>query len=161
MIFNNNGEMMFNDKYELNYEVLNELNLQRRSDGTVFDPESNTVFYMNGYKLICSIRPDEIMYPSEDQLEFDLISNYKLVQFLFGWYYKKFGNLEDKPYFDEYTTINELKYSRLCIKVNDEFTLCTNYYHLRCLKYVEMIFLLDNENVDLSNLDILDDEELK
>ena len=74
MILNNN-EMIFEDIFELNYEVLNEMELELRPDGTIFDNNQNKVLSFNGMIIKASIRPDQIHYAGQGEIEFDILNN--------------------------------------------------------------------------------------
>ena len=155
MILNNN-EMIFEDIFELNYEVLNEMELELRPDGTIFDNNQNKVLSFNGMIIKASIRPDQIHYAGQGEIEFDILNNVRLVTTLLGLSIQRHIN-EGMPFLsyfpEERTEDDDSKVSNLTVKFDNTREISTQFYHNKCLKFIEMIFLLEEDKVNLMNFD--------
>lgn len=152
-----NGAMQFEDVFELTYELLNEMELEVKANGYVFDPNRNTILSFNGNMVKASINPHDIKYAGQGEIVLDLLGNTKLITNLFGYYLEK-KQAEGMPfvsYFNEESG-DEIKYSALTVKFNAVSSATTAPYHNRCLKFIHMIFLLEEQLVDLSNFDLLE-----
>lgn len=163
----NNGVMSFEDVFELNYEVLNELEMELRPDGTIFDNNKNQILSFNGMIIKASTRPDQIHYAGQGEIEFDILNNIRMVTVLLGLSIQRHID-EGMPflsYFPEERTdeTDDSKISNLTVKFDNINEICTDFYHNKCLKFIEMIFLLEEDKVDLRNFDstIEDDKSSK
>jgi len=153
-----NGMMMFDDIFELNYELLNEMELEVRNDGTVFDSERNVILALNDNIIKASIRPDHINYAGQNEISMDILTNIRLVTMIFGLQLQK-KMAEGMPfmsYYQEETEREDIKYTNLTVKQTNINSISSKYYHNKCLKFIEMIFLLNEQLVDLSNFDVLE-----
>ena len=158
MKFLANGAMIFDDLFELTYELLNEMEISVRPDGIMVDNNTGNIFAINGNIIKASISPYDIKYAGQGEVELDLLGNIKMVTYLFG-HYVEMKQKEGMPFvswFQEEREEADIKYSSLTIKFDSVNSTTTHYYHNRCLKFLEMIFILDNQLVDLSNFDIIE-----
>lgn len=175
MKFNSMGAMMFDDVYELNYNLLNEMSISLLPDGSLMYHNDETgnknLLQMEGKKILASVDPNNIHYASQLEVTFDVLDNIKLVMFLFGFYLdrKQEEGMPFLAYFSEeridlYKAKSrkldnlEIKKTGLTVKLNSAESVTSEYYHNRCLKFIDMIFRLDEDLVDLSNFDIIDFE---
>ena len=160
-INNENGCMTFNDVFELNYELLNELEMEVKPDGIIYDPNNNVVLSFNGMMVKASINPNEIHYPGQGEIDFDILNNVRLITTLFGLYLER-KMKEGMPFISfyphEYTDETDLKFSNITVKFDNTRELSSEYFHNKCLKFIHMIFLLDDNKVDLHNFDKLIEE---
>lgn len=167
--------MMFNDVYELNYNLLNEMSISVLPDGSLMYHNDETgakrLLQMAGKKILASVDPNDIHYASQLEVAFDVLNNIKLVMFLFGFHLdrKQEEGMPFLAYFPEeridlYKAKSrkldnlEIKKTAVTVKLNSAESITSEYYHNRCLKFIDMIFRLDEELVDLSNFDIIDFE---
>jgi len=155
------GTMQFVDQYELTYELFNDLDLEVRPDGTVYDTRGCTILAFNGMNLKANINPYNIHYAGEGEIIFEPLSNVRLVTTLFGWDLErkiKEGQITFRTFSpSEMLCDDEIKRTNLTVKFDDNNSICTKYYHNKCLKFLEMIFILNSEQVDLSNFDIIEE----
>lgn len=152
-----NGAMQFEDIFELTYELLNEMELEVKDNGYIFDPIQNSVLSFNGNMIKASINPMDIKYAGQGEIVLDILGNTKLVTNLFGHFLER-KQAEGMPfvsYFNEESG-DEIKYSALTVKFNTANSVTTPSYHNRCLKFIHMIFTLEDQLVDLSNFDLLE-----
>lgn len=153
------GTMMFEDIYELTYELLTTMEYEIRPDGVIYEPERNAILSLNGNIIKATIRPDDIHYAGQNEIEFDIMRNIRLITMLFGQCLQK-KQKEGMPfvsYYQEEKEIDSIKYTNLVVKQTTTDFVSTKYYHNKCLKFIEIIFLLDEQPVDLSNFDILEE----
>ena len=157
--------MLFDDEYELNYYVLEEMGLILQNDGKIYDPEKNEILSFNGLIIKGSVSSKRINYAGQGDITLDLLNNVRLTTLLFSRYLQKRID-EGMPFVSHYSEEiideTETKYNRLVVKHDTYNETVTRYYHRKCLKFIEMIFLIsdDPEMVELRNFDItIDDEE--
>lgn len=152
------GEMIFDDPYELVYELLNELEYTLRHDGTIFDPFTNSILSFNGMIIKASINPNNIHYAGQGEIEFDILSNVRLVTTLFGHYLQKkeAEGLKLVSTFTEErdsTVIEGAKFSRLTVRTDINHDISSPYYHNKCLKFIWMMFAMEGTYVNFRNFE--------
>lgn len=170
-----NGVMTFSDIYDLNYELLNELSISVLPNGSLMyhndDTGEQRILQMEGKNIIASIDPSNIHYAGPMDVTFDVLNDIKLVMTLFGFYLdiKQKEGVPFLSYFseEEIRTLKpnprsvktyDIKYTALTVKYNTVSSITSHYYHNRCLKFIDMIFMMEEDLVDLSNFDIIDFE---
>ena len=162
MIIKRNGAMSFDDVFELNYELLSQLEMNVRHDGTIFDPTTNNILAFNGMIIKASIKPNEIHYAGQGEIEFDILNNVRMITTLFGTFLdrKIKSGMQFRSYYPEERLEGEdIKSSSLTVKFDDYNSITTPFYHNKCLKFIHMIYALEEELVDLSNFDQIEEEE--
>ena len=158
-----NGTMIFDDKYELIYELLNELEYEVQPDGSIID-ESNNILYFNEMKVLATIDPKYPKYPGQGEIDFDILNNVRLSTVLFGRYLEKkiAAGMPFVSYYPGEMTIPnpagknlpDKKISNLTVKFDNTHDLSTPFFKNKCLKFIYMIFKLEEQEVDLSNMDV-------
>lgn len=159
MIILPNGAIAFDDLFELTYELLNEMDISVRPDGIMCDNNTGNIFAINGNFIKASISPNQIKYAGQGEIELDLLGNKKMVEYLFGYYIESKQKNDGMPFvswFQEEKEEGDIKYSSLTVKFDSSHSISSHYFHNRCLKFLEMIFILDDQLVDLSNFDIIE-----
>jgi hypothetical protein len=155
--------MLFDDVYELTYYVLEELGLQLLPDGRLFDEVKNEILSFNGMIIKGSVNPNKINYAGQGEITLDLLNNVRLTTVLFGRFLQN-KMAEGMPfvsqYTEEYVDDTEVKFNRLVVKHDTYNQTVSRYYHNKCLKFIDMIFLLDDDNVELRNFDTTIDDEI-
>ena len=155
--------MVFDDVYELNYEVLSELELEVKPDGKIYDPSKGSILSFNGNIIIASINPNEVHYAGQGEIELDLLNNVRMTTVLFADYLKK-KQAKGMPfvsYFPEekVETVEdeEIKYTNLTVKFDNTRSISSEFFHNKCLKFLDLIFKMEENNADLRNFDSFDD----
>ena len=158
-----NGTLRFEDKYELVYELLSELEYEVKPDGSIYDPNSNNIIFFNGLKVIASIDQKNIHYAGQGEISFDILENIRMSTVLFGKYLEK-KMAEGMPFISFYPEEKivegkhakdpDIKLSNLTIKFDNVTEASTPFYCNKCLKFIYMIFYLEGNIVDLSNFDV-------
>ena len=159
------GTMQFADQYELIYELFNDLDLEVRPDGIVYDTRGCTIMAFNGMNIKANINPYNIHYAGEGEIVFEPLTNVRLITTLFGWDLDrkiKEGVISFYTFSpNELVGDDEVKRTNLTVKFNDNDSISSKYYHNKCLKFIEMIFILNGEQVDLYNFDIIEEQPVK
>lgn len=153
-----NGSMRFEDVFELTYELFNEMEFVVRPDGSVIDTTTNNILAFNGNIIKASISPNDIKYAGQGEIVLDLLGNIKIVTTLFGHYLER-KQREGMPfvsYFQDETESEDIKFSSLTVKFDTIHSVTSGFFHNRCLKFIHMIFILEEQYVDLSNFDLLE-----
>jgi hypothetical protein len=170
MITTPEGNMVFNDIYELTYELIStEMGLNIMPDGEIFDPDptdGNTFLSFNGLSIRASIDPKNIHYAGQGDIMLDLLTNVKMVTYLLGYYLNKKQSEEGMPfvsYFQEEKVdeTTDIKYTALTIKYDSVHSTTSHYYHNRCLKFIDLIFTIEGDSVDLRNFDVIEEVPVK
>lgn len=152
------GEMIFDDPYELVYELLNELEYTLKHDGSIYDPFTNSILSFNGMIIKASTNPNNIHYAGQGEIEFDILSNVRLVTTLFGHYLQKkeAEGLKLVSTFTEETestAIEGAKLSRLTVRTDINHDVSSPYYYNKCLKFIWMIFAMEGTCVNFRNFE--------
>ena len=159
-----NGVMAFDDVFELTYELLSELEFEVKPDGSIYDPVKNTIIFFNGMKVVASIKPTEMHYPGQGEIAFDILNNVRLITVLFGEYLqRKIDNgMAFVSYYPEERVVEgvkdtdpDIKYSNITVKFDNVNEVSSPFYHNKCLKFIYMMFFLEENVVDLSNFDVV------
>ena len=157
--------MVFDDVYELNYELLSELELEVKPNGNNYEPKKGSILSFNGNIIVASINPNEIHYAGQGEIEFDILNNVRMTTVLFGDYLskKQADGMPFVSYFPNERSENiddgEIKYSNLTVKYDNVNSIESSYFHNKCLKFIDLIFKMEDNPVDLRNFDTLEDIE--
>jgi hypothetical protein len=125
MKFIDDGSTMFEDIYELTYNLLMAMNID-------CDPQSGALIYtnentgekkmlqMDGRKIVASVDPNNIHYAGPMDISFDILNDIRLVTFIFGFYLdnEKMVNNGGMPYLSHFAeeAIQSFKpKSRICV----------------------------------------------
>lgn len=167
--------MMFEDEYELAYELLQTLDIKVNPDGTLLEKDTNTIIYFNGMKVKATIDKNDIKYTGEGEISFDVLGNVRLITTLFGHYLDK-KQAEGMKFLSYFPTekiseiefgkgrekhTEDVKYTNITLKHDSANSISSKFYHNKNLKFIDIIFALEDDNVDLSNFDIITEENLK
>lgn len=162
MTFNNLGETVFDDVYELYYNLFNAIGLSINSEGKLYDQDTNIVLLYNNHFIKATVNNTPI-YAGKNDILFDPYHNYNLMVTLFGTWLDKetqyYGN--NIQYLSQYIEDNkdpEDPKQRFVLKtVQGEYV--SKWYYNLWLGYAEIILAItDNVALDLSKLDFRMDE---
>lgn len=157
------GKTLYDDIFELNYYLLTELELEVTNNGNIFDPKRNEILAFNGMIVKGSVNPNNINYAGQGEIEFNVLENVRLITTLFGRFIEQKQQEEGMPFLswfsDEIIDDTELKFSNLTVKHDTYTSTVSDFYHNKCLKFIDMIFRLDGEIVELHNFDSTISEE--
>lgn len=158
------GKFHFSDLGEMLYNLFLEIGLSINANGYIFDQQTGIVLKYKEHFMKCTFN-NEPIYAGKNDIVFDPVNNYQLMELLLGYYLEKEeANGNDHQFIahfrdDEVKRTEANKGERfkqriiLRTKCGD---ICTQYYYNLYLAYSEAIFLLaGSDEYDLSNFDIL------
>lgn len=153
-----NYGVIFDDEYELTYNLLSCIGLEIKQDGSLYDPDLETIIHFNGKLLKANIYPNNLHYAGQGEIMFEPLSNIKQVTELLGFFINKKQNIDKMEFMSYYSEEiddfkTERKYTNLTIKYSSNKEQSTNYYHNPNIKFIELIFILGDMNVNLVNFD--------
>mgnify|MGYP000886831378 CR=1 FL=1 len=153
-----NGVMLFDDIYEMYYNLFLELNLGVDQNGYLYDIDTGiTLKYKDKYIKAAMTRTP--VYPGAYDIVFDPSQNYNLMVVLLGYYLDKEASNENKigyiaQYIDENEDSND-RMQRVVVKTRNG-EIFSHFYHNIFLAYIDIVFILSgNTCLDLSNFDII------
>lgn len=157
MQFLTNGNVGFNDIYEMFYYLFSEIGLSINSDQYLYDQDTMNVLKYKDKYIKATVQPVEI-YAGRNDIIFDPARNLNLMVTLFGYFVNKETNNPDGDtikFISQYLDDNEMRdKQRLVIKTANG-DISSKFYQNIYLAYIECIFLLTgNFSVDLTNFDI-------
>ena len=151
MVITANGKMMYDDIFELYYNLFAEIGLGINSNQYLYDQDTMIELKYKDKYIKATVRPIEL-YSGMNDIVFDH-TNYHLMATLFGYYLDK--NSGRIPYISHYFEEDSSKEkTRLIVKTGNG-DIITQFYYTSCLPYIEALFSLSDNQVDLSNFDIL------
>lgn len=158
MFLNNQGKVVYNDYGELIYHVLLDIGLSVNREGYIFDDDSRLYLQFKNKYIKTSIN-NVAVYAGKTDIIFDPIRNYRMMEYLFGYFLEKeksFGNNMDiiAHFTEEITDEKGTKMRRVGIRTNIG-NIYSNFYKNIYLGFIEMIFRLSDDNeAELQPFDI-------
>lgn len=154
MRFLPNSATQFDDVYELTYNLLNSIGLSIDANGYLYDQDSRTHIQFHGCKIKASVTPNVPCYAGQGEVVFDILYNIRLVTVMLGYCIDKETKLNGFSCLSHFIEdIPGTRTTAITMKMTDGSYKTTKYYMNKCLKYIHAIFLVYDENVDLSNFD--------
>ncbi len=158
-----NGKMYFSDVNEMYYELFLEIGLGVNSSQYIYDQDTGIVLKYKDKHIKMNFNNN--VYAGNNDIVFDPSTNYNLMVTLFGYYIEKETN-EGKNigYIAQFTEDDQSKafvakgerFKQRVVVKTTHGDICSNYYYNLYLAYIEIIFILsENNDYDLSNFDIL------
>lgn len=155
----------YDNEEELSYNFLSAMGLSVRN-GIVIDKEydpNGTVLKLGRRIIKANIgnSDSEIHYAGENESLLEMTSNIHLLNILFGWYLEKKNRLEGKECLvfnpeDTAPDENGIRKTHMCIQFRDGDRFESDYYYNKCLLFPDLIFRMEEMNVDLHNFDSTD-----
>lgn len=162
MTFNNLGEMVFDDVYELYYNLFNAIGLSINVEGRLYDQDSIQELLYNNH-FIKATTYNAPVYAGKNDVIFDPYKNYNIMVMLFGYWLDKetqFNGMNIgylSQYIEDNKDPDDPKQRFVLKTVNGEYA--SKWYYNLWLGYAEIIIAIsDNVALDLSKLDIIMDE---
>lgn len=150
----NSSTTVFKDVYDLTYNLLNAIDLFIDNSGIIVRQNDRQPLLYFDYRLKATTNPSTPCYAGQGEILFDILNNVYLVNTLFGAVLTKAAN--DHTFMSLSHWIEDIpnsKLTALSIKDTDYNVYTTRYYNNKCLKFIEAIFLIYGDKVDLSNFD--------
>lgn len=156
--------LQFEDVYELNYHILNAIGLTVDDQGYVFDQDTKTQILVSGKRLKASIDPAMTHYAGDGEVMLDPLRNLHQMTVLLGYHIDKKvsnGEITFLSQFIEEPKDREDPRTALTIKYDSCFSVTSGLFTNRCLKFVQMIFIVEKISVDLTNFDDIEGGDVR
>ena len=159
MIFLPNGRMQYADIYELQYSLFTELEFGVNRENYLYDQTTNSLIMYNDKYI--KVQTSEIpVYAGKTDIMFIPSENFNLVSRLFGYFIQRLESDEDNElkifasFIDELRSPDgeKLNKQRIIVRTN-RGDICSDFFYRTYLAYLHMMFILTNNEVDLSNFD--------
>lgn len=159
MIFLPNGRMQYSDYWELQFNLLNELEFGVNRENYLYDQTTNSLIMYNDKYI--KVQTSEIpVYAGKTDVMFVPSENFNLVSRLFGYFIQRLESDEDSELKIFASFIDELRANdgeklnkqRIIVRTN-RGDICSDFFYRTYLAYLHMMFILTNNEVDLSNFD--------
>lgn len=139
---------------ELEYKLLMEIGLDIDTEHRLVDQDFGTFVFFNG-KHIKAKRNGIEPFINKHTVYFDPVGNVKFMRQLFQYYINKINQL-DGVYFPVFFPIFNQENRTGCIEMkNEEGSFRSEYYHNETLRYIDMIFRISGEILDLRQFDFV------
>lgn len=151
------GSTMYDDIYDLTYNLLNSIGISIDNSAYLYDQDTSTNIDFQGRRLKCSVNPNIPCFAGQGEVVFDL-TNVRQMATMLGYAISKeeAQNPEFKVishYISEFPSDN--KFTSMNLKLMNGDLKTTKFYYNKCLKFIAGIFLVYDELVDLSNFDTI------
>ena len=150
-----NGKMVFDDVFEMYFQLFAEIGLGINQNQYLYDQDNLQVLRYKDKYIKATVKPQEI-YAGKTDVVFEPAKNYNLMTTLFGYFIDKetalSGNIDYRSQYIE-DDITRTK-QRLVVKTGNGDIYSSFYFNIY-LAYIECIFILSGFDVDLSNLDFI------
>lgn len=158
--------VMFDDVYELNYNIMSSIGIEIYPDGSLYDPDRDTTISYDGKIMKATINPLDIKYAGQGECIFEPLTNVRQMTTLMGYVIDKKVEMEEITFQAWYPEemedpITGWKFSNITIKTEEGDRISTHYYYNKCLKFIEAIFILGEQEVNLLNFDPIEDRIIK
>lgn len=151
------GIRVFSDIYDLTYNLLNTLDLSIDNNGVIIKREDRQPLLYHGCRLKATTNPNIPCYAGQGEAMFDILNNIRLVTTLLGAVITKEANEGGFVCLSHWIEdIKDTKLTAISIKDIQYNVITTRYYNNKCLKFVDAMFLICGEAVDLSNFDYVE-----
>lgn len=151
MNFTGNGFVIFDDIYEMYYNLFTTIGLAVNQNQYLYDQDNGNIIRFKDKYIKATVQPVTI-YAGRNDILFEPARNYQLIIALLGYYIDK--NAEEIGFIAQYIDEDKvMEKQRLCIKTKKGLVQ-SHFYKNIYLGYIECIFILSGDYmVDLSNFD--------
>lgn len=142
---------------ELNDMVMRKIGLDLDRQYNIIDQDTGIQLQLNG-KLIKYYFGSEINNPDSnvdgDKILDSMRDSY-LMNFLVAYYIGKLKYEDPDLYIYSFHPINDRFSERTALEFKGSINLKTRFYYNDCLKFIEGLYRLDNDDIDLSEYDTM------
>lgn len=162
------NRMIFDDVYDLTYNLLSEIGISVLPDGRMVDQDMGCIINFGGSILKANIDPRYIKYAGQGESIFEPLTNIRQVTTLLGYHLDKKQKLEGMEFISYYPEeieeeITGIKFTNLSLKYGIGFNdvISSRFYFNKCLKYIDLIFAIEGDQADLHNFDIITENDYR
>ena len=158
MIYLPNGTVVFDNIFDMYYDMFSEIGLGINSQQYLYDQDTQIVIQFKEKYIKASIN-DQPVYAGRNDIVFEPAKNYTLMTRLFEYYLDKCQNSDDgdqlQGYIAHYIDDDEAKEKqRVVVKTAGRGEISSQFYFNVYLAYIDCLFKIAGYNADLSNFDI-------
>lgn len=144
---------------ELNDLVIREIGLELDSQYNIIDQDTGSQLQINGklikYYFGTELKQGDPGYYNNNDKIFDCVHDPYLMNFLVSYYIEKIKQEEPDLYIYSYHPVLDKITNRSALEFKGNFNAITRFYSNECLKFIEGLFLLSGDSLDLSEYDKL------
>ena len=151
------GKIAYNTIGERDYNLFMVIGLAIDNEQHLYDQDNESKLNFKGKYIKASIN-DIPVYAGRNDIVFDPAKNYGIMATLLGYYLDKESNSE---YGDQIGFISQgnedspdREFHRMFIQTSKKGRIESDWFHNAYLGFLDCIFKLDGQNVDLHNFDI-------
>ena len=158
MIYLPNGTVIFDNIFDMYYDMFSEIGLGINSQQYLYDQDTQIVIQFKEKYIKASINGQPV-YAGRNDIVFEPAKNYTLMTRLFEYYLDKCQNSDDGDqlhgYIAHYIDDDEAKEKqRVVVKTAGRGEISSQFYFNVYLAYIDCLFKIAGYNTDLSNFDI-------
>lgn len=158
MIYLPNGTVVFDNIFDMYYDMFSEIGLGINSQQYLYDQDTQIVIQFKEKYIKASINGQPV-YAGRNDIVFEPAKNYTLMTRLFEYYLDKCQNSDDgdqlQGYIAHYIDDDEAKEKqRVVVKTAGRGEISSQFYFNVYLAYIDCLFKIAGYNADLSNFDI-------
>lgn len=158
MIYLPNGTVIFDNIFDMYYDMFSEIGLGINSQQYLYDQDTQTVIQFKEKYIKASINGQPV-YAGRNDIVFEPAKNYTLMTRLFEYYLDKCQNSDDgdqlQGYIAHYIDDDAAKErQRVVVKTVGRGEISSQFYFNIYLAYIDCLFKIAGYNADLSNFDI-------
>lgn len=137
---------------DLEYKLMIEMGFSVDQDHRLLDQDFGTFVFFNGRYIKAKLNGVE-PFINKHTVYFDPVGNVKFMRQLFQYYMAKIQRVDNR-YFSVFYPIFNQKNGSGCIEVkNENECYKSEYYYNESLRYIDIIFRISGEILDLSKFD--------
>ncbi len=141
-----------NNINDLEYKLMMEIGLSVDNEHRLIDQDFGTFVFLNGKYIKAKLNGVE-PFINRHTIYFDPVGNVKFMRHLFQYYMTKINKLDNK-YFSVFYPIFNQENGTGCLEVKNENEYYkSEYYYNESLRYIDIIFRISGEVVDLRMFD--------
>lgn len=162
MFFTPEGKIAYQSVGELNYNLFMTIGLGIDSEQHLYDQDSEQKLNYKGKYIKAAIN-DMPIYAGRNDIVFDPSKNYNLMATLIGYYIDKESKSEegDRIGFIAQGTEDtpDKEFHRIFVQSSIKGRVESDWYQNGYLGFIDCIFKLDGQNIDLHNFDIREEQQ--
>lgn len=155
----------YNNIYDMYYDLFMECGFAVNRDQYMYDQDTSNMLMFREHNIKASLDGSPV-YAGKNDVIFDPAHNYTLMSMIFCHYLDKVQDTDDGDilqgfvaYFIEDDITREKQ--RVVIRTKGRGDIASNFYYNIYLAYIDCMFRITNNFVDLNNFDIKPEKEEK
>lgn len=136
----------------LNYQLMCEIGLEVDSEGRLVDQDLGNMILFKGKTLKVNMPGFRQPFIGRNDILFDPVNNYKIMNTIFSYYVQKLADLEGR-YFNIFYPV-QLQSGKTYAEIKENMKVIrSGAYYNPCIAFIDLVFRLNDEEYDLSAYD--------